>query len=290
MDVAVSGPRFGASSVPSLKQFLRDVTKSVPSPQGGTLYAVWRKATPSGAEVVNPQEAAGTTFRPPAAQVRADAAVGDLGSGSDYTVFLQHLGVPSTDIGSTGPYGVYHSVFDNFNWFKKFGDPDFAYEQEMARVFGLEAVRMADADVLPYNYEEYGKEIRLYIEAARKKAETKLDGTAPDFSAATSAAKSLEEAGSKILEKQKNPPADPTQLNRVLRDAESGLLIPEGLPHRPWYHHAIYAPGQYTGYAAVVIPGVNEAIDAGDADRARQQIAALAAALHRAAGVLESSQ
>jgi N-acetylated-alpha-linked acidic dipeptidase len=288
VDVAVSGPRFGASSVPSLKQFLREVTKAVPSPQGGTLYDVWRKATQSGAEVVNPQETASSTFRPPAAQARADAAVGDLGSGSDYTVFLQHLGVPSTDVGSTGPYGVYHSVFDNFNWFKKFGDPDFVYEQEMARVFGLEAVRMADADVLPYDYEEYGKEIRMYIEAARKKAETKFGVRSPDFSPAAAAAKSLEEAGSKILEKQKSPPADPARLNRALRDAESGLLIPEGLPNRPWYHHAIYAPGQYTGYAAVVIPGVNEAIDAGDAERARQQIAALAAALQRAARVLES--
>ena len=128
----------------------------------------------------------------------------------------------------------------------------------------------------------------MYIEAARKKAENKFGLHTPDFSHAAAAAKSLEEAGAKILEKQKSPPADPARLNRVLRDAESGLLIPEGLPNRPWYHHAIYAPGQYTGYAAVVIPGVNEAIDAGDTERARQQIAALATALERAAKILES--
>jgi N-acetylated-alpha-linked acidic dipeptidase len=76
-------------------------------------------------------------------------------------------------------------------------------------------------------------------------------------------------------------------MNAVVRETERALLIPEGLPNRPWYHHAIYAPGQYTGYAAVVIPGVNEAIDANDARRAEQQIAALAAALHRAATALE---
>ena len=110
-----------------------------------------------------------------------DVPVGDLGSGSDYTVFLQHLGVPSTDVGSTGSYGVYHSVFDNFNWFKKFGDPDFVYEQEMARVYGLEALRMADADVLPYDYEEYGKEILAYLDAAKKKAEGKFGAQSPDF-------------------------------------------------------------------------------------------------------------
>src|SRR6266436_3204425 len=156
MDVAVSGAKFGGSSVPSLKQFLRDVTKVVPSPKGGMLYDEWRKANQPGAENAQaPTEAIGDTGRLPAAQGKSDVPVGDLGSGSDYTVFLQHLGVPSTDVSSTGSYGVYHSVFDNFAWFKKFGDPDFTYEQEMARVYGIEAIRMADADVLPYDYEEY---------------------------------------------------------------------------------------------------------------------------------------
>jgi N-acetylated-alpha-linked acidic dipeptidase len=287
VDVAVSGPKFGASSVPSLKQFLRDVTKAVPSPQGGTVYDAWRKAQ-SNSEPVNPQETASSTFRAPAAQAHLDVPVGDLGSGSDYTVFLQHLGVPATDIGSSGAYGVYHSTFDDFAWFKKFGDPDFLYEQQMARVFGLEGIRLADADVLPFDYSEYGKEITVYIDAAKKKAESKLGARAPDFSAAAEAAKHLEDAGAKIHARQENPPSDTVRLNRALRDAESALLLSEGLPNRPWYHHAIYAPGQYTGYAAVVIPGVNEAIDAGDVDRARQQIAALTAALQRAAKVLES--
>ncbi len=288
VDVAVSGPRFGASAVPSLKQFLRDVTKSVPSPQGGTVYEAWRKANqPNSSEVFNPQETSGSTFRPPEAQARPDVPVGDLGSGSDYTVFLQHLGVPSTDVGSTGAYGVYHSVFDNFQWFKKFGDPDFAYEQEMARVYGLEALRMADADVLPLDYEEYGKEIAVYIDGARKKAENKFGNKAPDFSAAAEGARHFEEAGTKMLAKERKAPQDASRMNRTLRDAERALLLPEGLPNRPWYRHAIYAPGQYTGYAAVVIPGVSEAIEAGDVDRTRKQIGALAEALHRATAVLE---
>src|SRR5205823_10998484 len=114
-------------------------------------------------------------------QGKSDVPVGDLGSGSDYTVFLQHLGVPSTDVSSTGSYGVYHSVLDNFNWFKKFGDPDFTYEQEMARVFGIEAIRMADADVLPHDYEEYGREITAYVEAARRKAEVAFGSQTPGF-------------------------------------------------------------------------------------------------------------
>ena len=213
--------------------------------------------------------------------------VGDLGSGSDYTVFLQHLGVPSSDVSSTGSYGVYHSVFDNFTWFKKFADPDFAYEQEMARVFGLEAIRMSDADVLPFDYEQYGKEIGAYVEAARRKSEAVFDGQSPNFAEAVRAAHQFEQAGGKIRRKQENPGNGSARLNQALRQAERALLIPQGLPNRPWFRHAIYAPGQYTGYAAVVIPGVNEAIDKRDRERTRQQIAVLAAALNRAARVLE---
>ena len=288
MDVAVSGPKFGASSVPSLKQFLREISKAVQSPLGGSVYESWHKSSQPGNETFNPQETSGSTFRPPAAQVHSDVPVGDLGSGSDYTVFLQHLGVPSTDIGSTGAYGVYHSVFDNFNWFKKFGDPNFVYEQQMARLYGLEALRMANADYLPFDYEEYGKEIVAYIDGAKKKAETKFTGRVPDFGPAAQAAKHFQDAGAKILLKERKAPEDAAKLNRALCDAERALLLPEGLPNRPWYRHAIYAPGQYTGYAAVVIPGVNEAIDAGDLDRTRQQIAELAAALNRAARTLDS--
>jgi len=288
MDVAVSGPKFGASAVPSLKQFLRDVTKTVPSPKGGTVYQAWQKAAQADApSTQSPTEAIGDSRRLPAAQVKGDVPVGDLGSGSDYTAFLQHLGIPSSDVSSTGPYGVYHSVFDNFAWFKKFGDPDFVYEQQMARVFGLEAVRMADADVLPYDYEEYGKELEAYIDAARKRAGDKFGDHALDFRAVDAAARRFEAAGVKILGKQKSPPQDAARLNQALRGAERAMLEPQGLPHRPWFRHMIYAPGEYTGYAAVVIPGVNEALDKGDSERARQQLATLASALDRAAKALE---
>src|SRR4029077_12335933 len=289
VDVAVSGPKFGASSVPTLKQFIRDVTRVVPSPKGGMVYDDWRKTSRTGGDdnEHRPTQDIGGTQRAPAAQGNADVPVGDLGSGSDYTVFLQHLGVPSSDVSSSGSYGVYHSVFDNFNWFKKFGDPDFVYEQQMARVFGLQAVRMSDADVLPYDYEEYGKEIAAYLDAAQKRAQDKFGEHALDFGPVNAAAHHFESAGVKILAKQKNPPQDATRMNAALRGAERALLTPQGLPHRSWFRHVIYAPGEYTGYAAVVIPGVNEALDKGDSERARQQLAALTAALERAAKTLE---
>src|SRR5208282_2146399 len=232
------------------KEFIRETAKAVPSPQGKTVYDAWKKASAPNAEPGHPQETA--TFRAAPNAVQNDVPVGDLGSGSDYSVFLQHLGVPSTDIGSTGSYGVYHSAFDNFNWFKKFADPDFVYEQQMARIFGLSIIRMADVDVLPYDYEEYAMEIVSYIESAKKKATAEFVSQTVNFADASQAAHHFEQAAAKILVRQQNSPHDPAKLNRALRDAERALLMPEGLPNRPWFRHAIYAPGQYTGYAAVV--------------------------------------
>jgi N-acetylated-alpha-linked acidic dipeptidase len=286
LDVAVAGPNFNASATPSLKGFVRDVTKLVPSPKGGMLYAVWKD------EKLKQGDRRGLDMnqsRPPSAKVENEVPVGDLGSGSDFSVFIQHLGIPSTDMTSSGPYGVYHSAFDNFNWFKKFGDPTFAYEQEMARVLGLEAMHMASADVLPYDYELYAGEISAYIDQARQKATQMLGANAPDFSKATEAAKRFGAAGARILTIQKSPPRDEdaARLNRALIAAERSLLLEKGLPNRPWFRHAIYAPGEYTGYAAVVIPGVNEAIDARNVRVTTEQLQALTDALNRAAAVLE---
>ena len=122
---------------------------------------------------------------------------------------------------------------------------------------------------------------------ARHKSEAVFGGQQPDFADAIRAAHQFQEAGAKIRRKQGNPGSGADRLNQVLRQAERALLISDGLPNRPWFRHAIYAPGQYTGYAAVVIPGVNEAIDKHDLERTRQQIAVLAAALNRAAKVLQ---
>lgn len=282
LDVAVTGPNFGASAVPSLKGFVRDVTKVVPSPKGGLLYDVWKE------QRRNQPGRNSAQGRSPNARVENDVPVGDLGSGSDYSAFIQHLGIPSADMTSSGSYGVYHSAFDNFNWFKKFADPTFVYEQEMARVFGVEALHMASADVLPYDYELYGREIGAYVESSQEKTRLALGSSAPDFTPASNAATRFMNAGAKVLAIQKNPPQDVTKLNETLIAAERALLTPQGLPNRPWFKHAIYAPGQYTGYAAVVIPGVNEAIDAKNTQLVTEQLQVLTDALNRAAAVLEA--
>ena len=275
-DVAVSGPDFSAAAVPSLKEFIRELTRSVPSPAGGVVYDHWKTTRPDSEEKR-------TLNAPPAAE---EGHVGDLGSGSDFTPFFQHVGVPSTDIGSEGPYGVYHSVFDNFAWYTQNADPKFVYLRQMARVLGLEALRMADADVLPYDYVTYARAISTYIDAAKRRAsDNQLNSL--DFAPAQAAAAGFAVAAQKARTRQIAATGDLAKLNLALRQTETALVSPAGLPNRPWYRHTIFAPGEYTGYAAVVIPGVNEAIDAKDSARAAQQLAVLTQALDRAAHTLD---
>lgn len=278
-DVGVSGPDFGASAVPSLMPFVRDVTREVSSPKGGSVYDQWLKQEQSDRNR--------RTAKPIPTSAGEFPEVGTLGSGSDYTPFIQHLGVPSTDIGSDGPYGVYHSVFDNYNWFIKNADPTFVYEQQQARVFGLEILHMADADVLPYDYALYGREIVSYVTEAQKRAQD--SNLHLDFAPALAAAERFRAAGLAVHTRQTAPPADAASLNTALRAAESALLSPAGLPKRPWFKHTIYAPGEFTGYAAVVIPGVNEGLDVPDAPRAQTQLTTLTNSLNQAAATLEQA-
>jgi N-acetylated-alpha-linked acidic dipeptidase len=288
MDVGVAGPDFGASSVPSLKEFLRDIARTVPSPKGGSVYDVWKSQNES-ARRKHERADIGSFAERRGDSDFGEAHVGDLGSGSDYSAFLQHLGVPSTDIGSNGPYGVYHSVFDNYAWFTRFADPSFVYEQQMARVFGLEVLRMAQADALPFDYENYGNEVRRHLESAERRAQELGWRLQPDFSASLTAATHLAEAGRAVH--QAGESASGAQLQRInaaLLAAERAMLG-EGLPHRPWFRHTIYAPGEYTGYAAVVIPGVNESMDRNDLAGAVESLGAVTRALERAASVLQSA-
>ena len=280
VDVAVSGPDFTASAVPSLKEFVRGIARSIPSPLGGTVYMSWR-SKPSADNESHESNAPSI----PGEEVH----VGDLGSGSDFTPFLQHAGVPSTDIESSGPYGVYHSAFDDFAWFTENADPHFLYLQEMARVLGLEAMRMADADVLPYDYVAYAREISAYLEAAKRRSADAGLGSL-DFAPAQAAAARFSTAAQRAFARESAPSGDLARLNLALRQTETALLSDGGLPHRPWYRHTIFAPGEFTGYSAVVLPGVNEAISAQDAHLATEQLQVLTQALDRAASVLESVQ
>jgi N-acetylated-alpha-linked acidic dipeptidase len=275
IDIGASGPDFHAAASGTLRDFVRDVTRSVPSPRGGTIYDAW-----SGSDRAEVRRAS--------TQHAPQPAVDNLGAGSDYTPFIQHLGIPSTDIRSIGPYGVYHSAFDNFAWFTHFADPTFEYTRAMARVLGLEVLRMAQADVLPYDYEQYGREIESYVESLRSPAERMLGEGSPELDAAMQAARRLSRSGARAMSGQRVA-GMASPFNENLVAAERALLLRGGLPGRAWYRHIIYAPGQFSGYSAEALPGVSAALEHGNAQLARQQLVALAAALNRAAELLEAA-
>jgi len=176
-------------------------------------------------------------------------------------------------------------------------------------------LRMGDAEVLPYDYESYGKEIETYLEAAEKLAAEHLGDKAPSFAAAKAASSRFAQAGAAIRsaalanvaspanavhahvthatsrvqnEDNARSAADRERLNKTLMATERALLLPAGLPRRPWFRHAIYAPADLKGYSASTIPGVNEAIQRNDAVTTTDQLNDLTKALNRAAAVLES--
>ncbi|HYH00671.1 MAG TPA: M28 family metallopeptidase [Terriglobales bacterium] len=273
-DTGAAGPNFRASAVPSLNRLLRETTRDVPSPRGGTVYDNWVKQQPR---------------TPLSGGADAEPRIGVMGNGSDYTAFIDHLGVPATDIRSTATAsGIYHSVFDNFAWFKKFGDTDFTYTQQMSRIFGLQLLRTAQADVLPLDYATYAAEILRFVAEAERRATSKFGKTAIDFGALKDAAGEYEKAARAITHEIANPNADAATLNSVLLRAERAFLIPEGLPGRAWYRHAIFAPAEFSSYASTALPGINDAVSVGDLRLAQQQVGVLTRTLTSAAELLRS--
>ena len=264
VDSATQGDRLSVGAVPSLRAFAYDAARAVRDPKGrGTLYDVWRAAG-AGSATGGYGVVAGARTDDPSVLV--------LGSGSDYTVFLNHLGVPSMDFTFDGPYGVYHTAYDSHAWMSRFGDPDFAYHAAMARLWGVMALRLANADVLPFDYAAYGRDLLVYIDDVSKLASERR--VALDLAAARTAAQSLASL----------PAAASASSNRALMQAERDLLSPEGIPDRPWFRHLVYAP--LPSYEAETLPGVREAVVAGDAVRAQAQADVLARAIGRAVATL----
>ncbi len=291
MDIGVSGTRFSASATPSLRRLIYEVTREVKDPASGrNLEAVWaeesREMNKGGGIAAAAPDQAGVPFT-------SGPRVGELGSGSDYTPFLQHLGVPSLDIGFGGPYGVYHASSDNFHWMESFGDPTFRYSVLAAQIYGTLALRLADADVLPFDYEDYGKAMLKYLDDLDR--ELKKNG---DFErlnlkpARNSAARFTEAARSlkiKLAEAESVPGLAAAGLGGVngeLLEVERNFLLDKGLPERAWFRHAFYAPGVYTGYAAVVFPGVRAAMGGKDWVTAAEQLHLVRVAMDRGTATL----
>ena len=203
-------------------------------------------------------------------------------------MFLNFLGVPVVDMSFTGPYGVYHSVYDNHLWMQKIGDPGFVHHAAMTRLWGVMALRLANADVVPLDYRTSAVRIREFV---KEKAEAAgpgdraalrpLDAAADRFTAAAEAAGGRMET---LLAAETADSQAMAALSQTLMKTERAFLHAAGIPGRPWYRHLIYAPKPT--YAPEVLPGVSEALDAGDRKQVAVQVAQLVSALDRAAAVL----
>ena len=256
---------------------------------------------------------------------RANLRISALGSGSDFTPFLQHIGVASLNMGFGGDDGggVYHSIYDDFAWYSRFGDPDFAYGRALAQTTGTTLMRLASADVLPFEFGALADTVGKYVKEIQDLAKEKRDAAAErnqqleeglfaataeekhpllppkaeppapyfDFSplenasaSLTAAAKEYESALGKARLSAKPPDARHlAEVNRLLRSVEQAFLREEGLPRRPWFKHYLYAPGFYTGYAVKTLPAVREALEEKQWKDVGADVAATAAAIEKGA-------
>jgi N-acetylated-alpha-linked acidic dipeptidase len=278
VDSAASGPNLSIAAVPALNRLLEDVTMTIRDPASGLTLAARardhaareRGALPTGA---------------------ADDLVDNrLGSGSDYTVFLNFLGTPIADLSFDGPYGVYHSMYDNHHWVDTIGDPGFRYHETLVRLWGLVALRLAQADVVPLDYTAYADRLDEFVAEVGKRWTNTPGAPADPMSEVRTAVADLRSAAIDFNERREDALRQGDRrrldaLDRQLLGVERAFLETDGIPGRPWFRHLIYAP-KFT-YAPEVLPGVAEAVDAGDHQRARVQADRLAKSLRRAAARLQ---
>lgn len=276
-DVAAQGSQFGGGGTPSLRAVLRDVVKQVPVPKGtGSVYDSWRTTSGTRAD----------TLEPP---------MGDPGGGSDFAGFYNHLGIPIAEWGFGGPAGTYHSAYDTHAWMERFGDPGFLYHATAARIGAAMALRIANAEILPYDYAEFARTMRGYLPALRRGFGAKgWDSTAVDPLAAAInrlAVTAQAFAVARDLALLQGV-ARPTQAsaNAALLKVERAFARPSGLKGRPWYRSLIYVADIDNGYANMNFPGVNEAVRAGDRALALTEITDLAQRFGDAANAIDEAR
>ena len=299
----------------SLEKFMNGVAKDISDPEKD--YPAWKRlrlqriahASPADREEV---------------RNRADLRIGALGSGSDYTAFLDHLGIASLNLGYGGEDGggIYHSIYDDFYWYTHFSDTDFRYGRALAATVGIAVMRLADADLLPFDFTDFTDTIHKYVEDLQKLWKSKSDEIkernkeieegvfvaiadprktlvppkvedVPPFlnfaplENALEQLKSSTEHYDKAVKKASLGQKPLYEVNRKLTQAERALTLPDGLPSRPWFKHQIYAPGLYTGYGVKTIPGVREAIEQKKWKEADEQIVRAGKVLTNEAGVID---
>ena len=307
---------FRAGGSHSLEDFVNDVTKDIEDPE--TRMPVWQRDRLVAIAHATPADRAEI-------RSRADLRMTALGSGSDYSVFIDHLGVASVNLsygGEDEENGQYHSIYDDFYYYTHFEDTDFSYERALAQTAGTLVMRMADADMLPFQFSDLADTVHLYVgqlktlmdearDEAKERNQEISDGV---YRALYDPKKQMVPPSAEAIPPYLNfAPLDqasddlsaaarsfdqafagaagvaPSDVNIDLIRSERLLTDPAGLPDRPWYEHLLYAPGAYTGYNAKTLPGVREAIEQKKWAQADKEIVRVAAALEHEADLLNQA-
>lgn len=266
-DSAVSGPNFNASSSPSLKQPILDAINDVSyAGEQRSIYEWWAARAEDG-----------------------EPRMGNLGGGSDHVGFYTHAGVPSASLGSGGRSGIYHSNYDNFAWFERFGDSEWVFGPMIARADGLLALRFANADLLPYDAARYAVDTRTHVDTLREVAQQR--GVPVDLSRLTAATAELDEAAA-ALERVRAarvaagpvPAAAAARINAAFIALEKAWLDDRGLQDRPWSRSLYVSPDPFSGYASWMLPGIRYEIETDDAAAVPEWVARYVEAIGRLAG------
>jgi N-acetylated-alpha-linked acidic dipeptidase len=267
-DDVTQGPRFAGGASPSLKPLIRDVARLVPDPSGrGSVYDAWLERFKGDTTLL---------------------ALGNLGGGSDFAGFSHHLGIPAAAVGFEGPTGVYHSMYDSYDWMTRFGDPGYRVHQATARLVALLIARIANSDVLPLDYAAFGTEMtRLVAQLdsgiAKRGWSVSTAGLRGALARFTDAARLFAAARDSARD------ADPARIvgaDVALMQVERRLTRPQGLASRPWYTSLQFASDLDNGYATMAYPSVNEAIRYGDAAAVERELADLVVHVNQARSAL----
>lgn len=248
-DGAVSGPNFGSSSSPSLKQPILDAIRDTPYPnEGRSVYEWWAAQSENG----TPE-------------------MGNLGGGSDHIAFYTHAGIPSAGLSTGGRSGIYHSNYDNFAWFERFGDPEWIYGPMLATADGLLAMRLANADLLPYDVSRYAVDTRTHVNtlfevADVRRIEVDLERLVQATAELDRAAAALDQARSERTAAGAVSKPEAARINAAFIALEKAWLDDRGLQDRPWSRSLYVSPDPFSGYASWMLPGLRYEIETDDPD------------------------
>jgi N-acetylated-alpha-linked acidic dipeptidase len=275
VDEATSGRDFEGDAVGSLAPMMVDVSRTLSAPSGKTLYDEWK---------VSRQ----TELRKAGPVTDAELPNTRIGSGSDHTVFLNFLGIPTVGLTFVGPYGVYHSMYDDFYWMNHVGDPGYRYHSLMTQLWGVLALRLANAQILPYDFESYGASIRDFLndldDSTHLSAKIPIDPLRRNIAEFETAGRELNHSVERAIAGGRLDAANAARINASLMQVERNWCNPQGIPGRPWWKHSLYG-ARYT-YAHLELPGLTEAAEAANWKRASEQAQILEDELMRNSALL----